>query len=111
MNLRAITAAVAIASLFAAPAFAAQTQGGSRAVHQSAANVITIGVNRLATIDEVSIGAYNFRDNSAALAIAIKGDPSKEQKLRVKAGEKFTAGSKSFEVKSVDASEVQLIVK
>ncbi|MDB4940632.1 MAG: hypothetical protein JWP97_166 [Labilithrix sp.] len=87
------------------------------------ANVISINANTQVTIeDSIRIAAYNVRDESykddagkdatrlsAALQISVKNDPSQEQKVRVHAGQTFTAGGKTFEVKSVEKRAVQLL--
>lgn len=124
MNLLTSTLFAAALSLTAATAFATEGHGGPKHVSQAQGTVISIGANAMATVDDVLIGAYNIRDESfkddkgadatrlsAALQIGVKGDPSKEQKLRVHVGQTFSVQGKSFEVKAVEKREVQLIVK
>ena len=128
MRMKLLVTTLALAfGMVSSSAFAtegAHVDGGTKHVSQAQGNVVSITANTMATIDDVLIGAYNIRDEdfkddkgaaatrlSAALQIAVKGDPSKEQKMRVHTGQTFAVGSKSFEVKAVSAREVQLLVK
>ena len=83
---------------------------------------LTIATNTQATVDDVRIGAGNFWDEewdeggqkkkgkTAMLWIYVRDDASKNDKIRVHPGSKFTASKLKFEVTSVDDTTVQLRV-
>jgi hypothetical protein len=86
--------------------------------------VITITTNTQITLDDLRIAAFNVREETykddkgadkkgltAALQVFVRDDESKNQKLRVHAGQTFSASGKTFEVVSVEKTGVKLSVK
>ncbi|MEJ7735214.1 MAG: hypothetical protein WKG00_39270 [Polyangiaceae bacterium] len=84
---------------------------------------LTIATNTQAEIDDVRIGCGNFWDAdytdpagakkkgiTAMLWVYVKGDTSKDQKLRVHPGFKFTASKMDFEVTAVTDKTVDVKV-
>jgi hypothetical protein len=84
---------------------------------------LTIATNTQAEIDDVRIGCGNFWDAeytdpagakkkgmTAMLWIYVRGDTSKDQKLRVHPGFKFTASKMDFEVTAVTDKTVDVKV-
>ena len=87
-------------------------------------SVLVINSNTQATLDDLKLAAFNFRDETyrdeagvekqgrtCALHIFVRDDDSKDQKLRVHKGQKLTASGKSFEILEVAASTVRISVK
>lgn len=83
--------------------------------------MLVIDSNTQATIDDLKLAAFNFRKETykddkgadkngltCALHVFVRDDESKNLKLRVHPGQKFTASGKSFEVVSVDDGQVTL---
>lgn len=82
---------------------------------------LAIASNTQATIDDVKIGAGNFREGeyesaggiketgrTAALWVSVRDDPSADRSIRVGAGSRFSAGRFSFEVLEVTGDTVRI---
>ncbi len=86
--------------------------------------LVTIVTNTQATIDDVKIGAGNFRESdsvddagkkervtTAGLWISVRGDPSQDRTIRAYGGLTFDAGSLRFSVRAVNAQDVELVAE
>lgn len=86
--------------------------------------VVTIVRNTQATIDDVKIGAGNFKEASyvdesgehargrvAALWISVRDDPAHDRAITVYPGKTFEAGSATFAVRRVTSTEVSLLAR
>lgn len=102
----------------AANGAAVQTQADSRS-----GDVLTIATNTQATLGDVRIGVgdiwkESYKDEAgaqkkgltAALWIYVLHDTSKDAKLRVHPGQKFTGGKQGFEVLAVKVDCVKIRV-
>ncbi|MBX3190901.1 MAG: hypothetical protein KF819_28155 [Labilithrix sp.] len=111
--------ALALAGVTVAPAAIADASAPAQAAH-----VITISTNSQVTLDDLRIAAFNVREETykddkgadakgltAALHVFVRDDAAKNQKLRVHAGQTFSASGKTFEVVSIEKTGVKLQVK
>ncbi len=86
--------------------------------------MLVINSNTQATLDDLRIAAFNFRDETykdelgadkqgrtCALHVFVRDDESKDQKQRVHTGQKLVVAGRSFEVLEVAASSVRISVK
>jgi hypothetical protein len=93
-------------------AFAVIFIGSLASVARAEERVLVIAENTQATIDDLKLAAYNCReDRTCALRIFVRDDSSKNQQLRVHAGQTFSASGKTFEVLEVESAQVRIALK
>lgn len=106
------------------PAQPVPVQAAPSASSSKEPQVLTINSNTQATLDDLRIAAFNFRDETykddsgaektgrtCALHVFVKDDDSKDVKQRVWKGKKFSVNGKTFEVLDVAASVIRISVK